>query len=207
VWLREQRLRYLGHVQRGGDTRMTFQVLHSQAEHGKRKIGGQPTTYRSAVKDDMNMFGINQQTWQDNAENRPEWRRMVKEGAEIATNKWTAAEHAKRETRKASELRRLEEREADGEPVAAPAAPAVDRTPRVEQLIRNLATANEVITARNPAPIAVPRLQSRSAWINSQLREGVAFETCIEERRVHNARIVAVTMLEELIAAVPYKHV
>jgi len=28
-----------------GDTRMTFQVLHSQAEHGKRKIGGQPTTY------------------------------------------------------------------------------------------------------------------------------------------------------------------
>ena len=153
------------------------------------------------------MFDIDSKTWQVNAENRPEWRRMVKEGAEIATNKWTAAEHAKRETRKASELRRLEEREADGEPVAAPAAPAVDRTPRVEQLIRNLATANEVITARNPAPIAVPRLQSRSAWITSQLREGVAFETCIEERRVHNARIVAVTMLEELIAAVPYKHV
>ena len=104
-------------------------------------------------------------------------------------------------------IRRLEEHEVARELLAAPAAPAVDRTPRVEQLIRNLATANEVITARNPAPIAVPRLQSRSAWINSQLREGVAFETCIEERRVHNARIVAVTMLEELIAAVPYKHV
>jgi len=85
---------------------MTFQVLHSQAEHGKRKIGGQPTTYRSAVKDDMNMFGINQKTWQNDAEDRSEWRRMVKEGAEIATNKWTAAEHAKRETRKASEQRR-----------------------------------------------------------------------------------------------------
>ena len=60
--------------------------------------------------------------------------------------KWIVAEHAKRETRKASELRRFEEREAAGEPVAAP---AVDRTPRVEQLIRNLATANEVITTRN----------------------------------------------------------
>ena len=207
VWLREQRLRYLGHVQRSGDTRMTFQVLHSQAERGKRKTGGQPTTYRSAVKEDMKMFDIDQKTWQEDAENRPEWRRMVKEGAEIATTKWIAAEHTKRETRKASELRRLEEREAAGEPVAAPATPAVDRNPRVEQLIRNLATANEVITARNPAPIAVPRLQSRSAWINSQLREGVAFETCIEERRVHNARIVAVTMMEELIAAVPYEHV
>ena len=207
VWLREQRLRYLGHVQRGGDTRMTFQVLHSQAEHGKRKSGGQPTTYRSAVKDDMKMFGIDLNTWQVNAENRPEWRRMVKEGAEIATNEWIAAEHTKRETRKASELRQLEEREAAGEPVAARAAPVVDRTPRVEQLIRNLAAANEVITARHPAPIAVPRLQSRSAWINSQLREGVVFETCIEERRVHNARIVAVTMMEELIAAVPYEHV
>ena len=132
---------------------------------------------------------------------------MAKEGAEIATNKWTAAEHAKRETRKASELRRLEEREAAGEPVAAPATPTVDRTPRVEQLIRNLATANEVITAKHPAPIAVPRLQSRSAWINSQLRKGVTFETCIEERRVYNARIVAFAMLEELIAAVPYEHV
>ena len=100
---------------------------------------------------------------------------MVKEGAEIATNEWIAAEHTKRETRKASELRQLEEREAAGEPVAARAAPVVDRTPRVEQLIRNLAAANEVITARHPAPIAVPRLQSRSAWINSQLREGVVF--------------------------------
>ena len=83
---------------------MTFQVLHSQAEHGKRKIGGQPTTYQSAVKDDMDMFGIDSKTWQLNAENRPEWRRMVKEGAEIPTNKWSAAEHAKCETRKASEL-------------------------------------------------------------------------------------------------------
>ena len=153
------------------------------------------------------MFGIDLNTWQDYAENRPEWRRMVKEGAEIATNEWIAAEHTKRETRKASELRQLEEREAAGEPVAARATLVVDRTPRVEQLIRNLAAANEVITARHPAPIAVPRLQSRSAWINSQLREGVVFETCIEERRVHNARIVAVTMMEELIAAVPYEHV
>ena len=137
---------------------MTFQVLHSQAERGKRKIGGQPTTYRSAVKEDMKMFGIDLNTWQEDAENRPEWRRMVKEGAEIATTKQIAAEHKKRETRKASELRRLEEREAAGEPVAAPATPAVDRNPRVEQLIRNLATVNEVMTAaRNPAPIAVPR--------------------------------------------------
>ena len=88
---------------------MTFQVLHSQAEHGKRKAGGQPTTYRSAVKDDMNMFGINQKTWQDDAENRPEWRRMVNEGAEIATNKWIAAEHAKRETRKASDSKNVKQ--------------------------------------------------------------------------------------------------
>ena len=81
------------------------------------------------------MFGIDSKTWQLNAEIRPEWRRMVKEGAEIATNKWSAAEHAKRETSKASELRRLEEHEADGEPVAAPGAPAVDRTPRVESFV------------------------------------------------------------------------
>ena len=90
--------------------------------------------------------------------------------------------------------------------MVAHAAPAIDRTPRVEQLIRNLTTTNEVITARHPAPIAVPQLQSRTAWFNSQLREGAAWETCIEERRAHNARIVAVTMLEELIAAVPFEH-
>ena len=117
------------------------------------------------------------------------------------------AKHVKHATRKAAELRRLGERAAVGEPVAAPDEHAIDRTPRVEQLIRNLTTANEVITARHPAPIAVPRLQSRTAWFNSQLREGAAWETCIEERRAHNARIVAVTMLEELIAAVPYEHV
>ena len=83
------------------------------------------------------MFDIDSKTWQLYAENRPEWISMVMEGAEIATNKWITAEHAKRETRKASELRRLEEREAAVEPVAAPAAPTVDRTPRVEPLIRN----------------------------------------------------------------------
>ena len=73
--------------------------------------------------------------------------------------------------------------------------------------MRNLATGNEVITANTPTPIAVPRLQSRSTWINSQLWEGVAFETCMEERRMHNALVVAVTMLEEFLAAVPYENV
>ena len=204
VWLREQRLRYLGHVQRGGETRMTYQVLHSQAENGKRKIGGQPTTFRSAVKDDLKFFGIDMDMWQALAADRRAWSSAVKQGAQIARYKWIADEHAKRATRKAAELRRLDERAAEGELVVAP---GIDRTPRVEQLIRNLAISNEAITARNPAPVAVPRLQSRSAWINSQLREGVAFETCIEERRAYNARIVAVTMLEELIAVVPYEHV
>ena len=42
---------------------MTYQVLHSQAENGKRKIGGQPTTFRSAVKDDLKYFGIDMDMW------------------------------------------------------------------------------------------------------------------------------------------------
>ena len=87
------------------------------------------------------MFGIDLTTWQIKAENRPEWRKMVKEGAETATKNWIVAEHVKRATRKATELRPLEERAAAGEPVAAPTAPAIDRTPRVEQLICNLTTA------------------------------------------------------------------
>ena len=147
VWLREQRLRYLGHVQRGGETRMTYQVLHSQAENGKRKIGGQPTTFRSAVKDDLKYFGIDMDMWQALAADRRAWRSAVKQGAQIARYKWIADEHAKRATRKAAELQRVDKRAAEGEPVVAP---GIDRTSRVEQLIRNLATSNETVTARNP---------------------------------------------------------
>ena len=40
-----------------------------------------------------------------------------------------------------------DERAAEGEPVVTP---GIDRTPRVEQLIRNVATSDETITARNP---------------------------------------------------------
>ena len=65
------------------------------------------------------MFSIDSKTWQLNAENRPEWRRMVKEDTEIATIKWVAEEHAKRVTSKASELLRLEERAAAGEPMGS----------------------------------------------------------------------------------------
>ena len=155
---RDERLRYLGHVQRGGITRMTFQVLHSQAGNGKQKIGGQPTTDRSAVKDNVSMSGIDQKTWQVNAENRQEWRRLVKEVAEIATNKWISEEHARRATRTVAELRRLQERTAAGEPMTDSVAPGIDRTPRLEQLVRNMVTTTEVITARSPALIAIPRL-------------------------------------------------
>ena len=71
---------------------------HAYDQSREAKFGSQPTTYRSAVKDDMNM-----------AENK-----IVKEDAETATKDWIDAEHVKRA--------------AAGKPVAAPAAPAIDRT-------------------------------------------------------------------------------
>ena len=58
----------------------------------------------------MNMSGTDLTTWQVKAENRPEWRKIVKEGAETATKDWIVAEHVKRVMGKATELRRLEER-------------------------------------------------------------------------------------------------
>ena len=83
--------------------------------------------------------------WQARAADRRAWSSAVKQGAQIARYKWIADEHAKRATRKAAELRRLDERAAEGELVIPS---GIDRTPRVEQLIRNPATSNEVITAK-----------------------------------------------------------
>jgi len=198
TYIRFLRLRYLGHIERGGNQRMNFQVLHSQLENGARKIGGLCATYRSAVHDDMSLFDIIPETWQmiAVADHGVNWRIAIHNGLKIATVKWIDKERRQREIRKAAELRRFQQ-QTDANSYSMPTTETV-RAPRLERLISKIANADEEVDRRHrPMQPNLIRLQSRNEWFKHRMREGISYEDCVVERRLKNEQFAENMMLNE----------
>ena len=162
VYIRERRLRYLGHIERSGPGRLIYILLHSQAENGSRGKGAQVKAYRHCVLEDMKRSKIDVNTWQTFAQDRDAWRRMVKDGMHDTTLDWERRQAAERETRHA-----YDEQNAVHHLFMEPAP---QRTSKAEQLMQRLHLNEEVISERQAGiPEPVPRGTSRSAWFKQQL--------------------------------------
>lgn len=74
-YVRAQRIRWLGHIQRREDTRTVKKVLNAQAATTRRK-GRPKARWLTSVLHDLREKGI--RNWKTRAENREEWRDILK---------------------------------------------------------------------------------------------------------------------------------
>ena len=79
--LRKNQLRWAGHVARMDDSRLPKQLLYCQLAEGERNHGRQKKRFKDTLKADMKDFGIDPDSWEDIAVNRPSWRSSVNRGA------------------------------------------------------------------------------------------------------------------------------
>jgi hypothetical protein len=86
-------LRYLGHVERMGNSRLQKQMLYGQLElpGGKSRRGAPAQSYRLAVVDALRKFGYSLNSWREVAANRSEWRQHLNSiGKEYFIQMWLA---------------------------------------------------------------------------------------------------------------------
>jgi hypothetical protein len=97
VVIRESRLKYLGHIERMDDSRLTKIVLHGEAFNGIRARGSPEMVFRKVLKDDLLKSGIGVEGWQRRARNKPKWRKLVtKTGRAFQLNGWYEARRVQR---------------------------------------------------------------------------------------------------------------
>ena len=69
--LRQRRLRWLGHVCRMADGRISNDILYGELTSGKRKKGRPLLRYKDTCKRDLRAMGMNRPDWEELAQNRP----------------------------------------------------------------------------------------------------------------------------------------
>ena len=74
----EKGLRWLGHFYRMGTERLPRQLLYSQLCEGSRNRGRPKLRFKDVMKRNMKQRNINNNTWQQTAEDRPVLRRKIK---------------------------------------------------------------------------------------------------------------------------------
>ena len=74
----EKGLRWLGHVHRMGTERLPRQLLYSQLCEGSRNRGRPKQRFKDVMKRNMKQRNINNNTWQQTAEDKPGWRGKIK---------------------------------------------------------------------------------------------------------------------------------
>ena len=74
----ENNLRWLGHLQRIGNDRLSRQLLYSQLCEGKRNQGRPRLTFKDVVKRNTRHPQINLKSWQTMAGYRAAWRSVIK---------------------------------------------------------------------------------------------------------------------------------
>ena len=84
--LRQQRLRWLGHVRRMEDGRIPKDILYGGLASGKRSVGRPQLRHKEVCKRDLKALDINIQCWEVMAADRNSWRstlqRQLKAGEE-----------------------------------------------------------------------------------------------------------------------------
>jgi hypothetical protein len=110
AYVRESRLRFLGHIERMTPYRLPYRVLHGEVGGGGRLKGKPERQYRHCLKEDLQLFGINVDTWQQLAKNRKQWRLAVKTGLVTFVEKWRIERNSARLKQKVGEERRRVEK-------------------------------------------------------------------------------------------------
>ncbi len=95
--LMKSQLRWAGHVFRMPDNRLPKILLYGELQHGKRSCGGQKKRFKDTLKNSLKAFGLNHQSWEETAEDRPQWRSSIHKGAKTAKDNRIAAAQKKRE--------------------------------------------------------------------------------------------------------------
>lgn len=85
--LMSHRLRWLGHLGRMDEERMPKQLLFGELEK-KRPFSGPRKRWRDMISSDLRTLNI-QDNWYELAQDRPQWRRVCKDGVEKCQSKAT----------------------------------------------------------------------------------------------------------------------
>ncbi|VDL94405.1 unnamed protein product [Schistocephalus solidus] len=98
--LKQLQLRWSGHLVRMDDERLPKRIFYRDVAMGSRRQEGKIRRYKDTLKTSVNQLQINPATWEDLAQDRPEWRRSVKTISTISEANRIAAAKAKRAVRK-----------------------------------------------------------------------------------------------------------
>ena len=98
--LRQSQLRWAGHITRMPDERLPKRVLYGELLDGARSLGGQKKRFKDTLKASLKDFGIDYNTWETLAEDRPAWRGAVRKGAAAYEAQRITTAKIKRTTRK-----------------------------------------------------------------------------------------------------------
>ena len=100
--LRQRRLRWLGHVYRMPEGRISRDLLYSELASGKRPTRRPQLRYRDVVKSDMKAVDINTESGESLAANRSKWRAALTNQLKAGEEKLTQAATERRARRKLS---------------------------------------------------------------------------------------------------------
>ena len=84
--VRQNRLKYFGHIERMNDNRLPKILLHSECEYGQRLVGQPETNYRNCIKKDLLLFNI--KDWKTVILDRKSWRSSIFYGQEYFLKNW-----------------------------------------------------------------------------------------------------------------------
>ncbi|XP_045452069.1 uncharacterized protein LOC123661077 [Melitaea cinxia] len=86
--LKQRRLCWLGHVHRMDPSRLLRQIMLGAVANARRDVGRPLLRFKDCTKRDMVAFNINHNSWEKLAENRDQWRKIVKDGQQHHDEAW-----------------------------------------------------------------------------------------------------------------------
>ena len=98
--LKRSQLRWAGHVHRMSDERLPKRLFYGELTEGKRSHGGQKKRYKDTLKASLKCCGINPDSWEEAAQDRPSWRQRINSGTK------TFEEHRVTEAMRKRQLRK-----------------------------------------------------------------------------------------------------
>ena len=99
--LEKVQARWAGHVARMPDGRLPKQLLYGELCQGKRSVGGQKKRFKDCLKASFKSLGIDHNTWETLAKDRPAWRGKLSPGSSAAEARRIKEAQTKRAVRKA----------------------------------------------------------------------------------------------------------
>ena len=100
--LQQRRLRWLGHVHRMAPNRLPRAILYGELEQGTRLPGRPLLRYKDLCKRDLQDAAVDITQWEGQANDRNEWRQLIRQGIEAAEDRRIAHQKEKRRRRKES---------------------------------------------------------------------------------------------------------